>query len=190
MKITTTAFFTNSFVAQAAVAQGWVKIHALRSPTTKVPSTMEWFFPTVAETSPLPRDVPSAIYAEFREAEACASAGAWRAASAMIRSALEKLLKANGYKKGSLEEKIAAAAEDHVINHSRAQRAQADVRVLGNNVLHDEWREVDPEEYERAHHYAQRIAEDFYDDRATVEQMLKELKRLPVPDAKKEQPQS
>jgi hypothetical protein len=43
---------------------------------------------------------------------------------------------------------------------------------LGNDVLHDDWREVLPGEYEDAHKYTQRILEDFYDDRPTVEARL------------------
>jgi hypothetical protein len=43
---------------------------------------------------------------------------------------------------------------------------------LGNDVLHEDWREVTFDEYEEAHKYAQRILEDFYDDRATVEGRL------------------
>jgi hypothetical protein len=53
------------------------------------------------------------------------------------------------------------------------------VRVLGNDVLHDEWREVTPEDAEKAHHYVQRILEDFYDDRSTVESELRSKNRLP-----------
>jgi hypothetical protein len=52
------------------------------------------------------------------------------------------------------------------------------VRVLGNDVLHDEWREVKEGEFEEAHKYMQRILEDFYDLRPTVEARLKALKRI------------
>jgi hypothetical protein len=54
---------------------------------------------------PLPEDVPDGLIKEFREAELCASFGAWRAASAMLRSVLEKTLKVNGYSNGSLQQK-------------------------------------------------------------------------------------
>ena len=47
---------------------------------------------------------------EYREAELCTSVGAWRGASALLRSALEKTLKANGYTGGSLFDKINWAA--------------------------------------------------------------------------------
>jgi hypothetical protein len=105
------------------------------------------------------------VQAEFREAEACANAGAWRAATAMLRSTLEKLLNANGYTKGDLRSKIDAAAAENIITDARRQRAHQDIRVLGNDRLHDDWRKVTQEEYEVAHRYAQRIAEDLYDDR-------------------------
>ncbi len=55
----------------------------------------------------------------MREAERCAAVGAWRAASAMLRSALEKTLKANGYTNGNLAQKIDAAAVDGVIPAAR-----------------------------------------------------------------------
>jgi hypothetical protein len=139
---------------------------------------MEWFHPTIAPTYPLPAGLPAGVQAEFREAETCANAGAWRAATAMLRSTLEKLLKANGYTKGDLKSKIDEAAAEKIITEARKQRAHEDIRVLGNDILHDEWREVSQEEYELAHRYAQRIAEDLYDDRATVEKMLQSLKRL------------
>jgi hypothetical protein len=42
-----------------------------------------------------------------------------------------------------------------------------------SDILHDDWREVKQDEYEEAHHYAQRILEDLYDDRTTVETILK-----------------
>ena len=54
------------------------------------------FFPTSIETTALPPGTPEGIVAEFKEAERCANAGAWRGATAMLRSALEKTLKANG----------------------------------------------------------------------------------------------
>jgi hypothetical protein len=39
---------------------------------------------------------------------------------------------------------------------------------------------VTDDEVQRAHRYAQRILEDFYDDRPTVEAILTAKKRLPV----------
>jgi Domain of unknown function (DUF4145) len=144
------------------------------------------FFPLSIDAAPLPKSVPADIQNEFREAELCASFGANRAASALFRSALEKTLKANGYTKEQdstltdLKKRIDAAATDGVITAARQQKAHADIRTLGNDVLHDEWRHVTDDEVEDAHHYTQRILEDLYDDRPTVEGILKEKNRLPV----------
>ena len=120
----------------------------------------------------LPKGVPEGARKEYREAEMCASAGAMRAASALVRSTLEKTLKANGYTSGSLQAKIDAAAADGVITEARKTKAHSDIRVLGNEVVHDEWRAIDEEEVESALHYAQRVLEDLYDDRASVEAIL------------------
>lgn len=142
---------------------------------------MSDFYPHSRETAPLPPLVPAGIVAEYREAELCASVGAHRAASALLRSVLEKTLKANGYTKGDLKPKIDEAANDGVITAPRRQRAHEDIRVLGNDVLHDEWRKVTGDEYEAAHHYVQRILEDFYDHRGEVEAILVKAKRVPAP---------
>jgi len=115
---------------------------------------------------------------EFREAELCAAHEAWRASSAMLRSVLEKALKLNGYTTGSLKDKIDSAATDGILTEARRKRANQEIRVLGNDILHDAWREVTQDEYELAHHYAQGIIEDFYDNRADVEIILKDKKRL------------
>lgn len=151
------------------------------SSSSKMLPALEWFYPTVAEMLPLPKLVPAGVLAEFREAEKCAGAGAWRAASAMLRSGLEKMLIENGYTKGNLKNKIDEAAQDHVITRARMQRAHDEVRVLGNDIMHDEWRLVTQDEYELAHHYVQRIAEDFYDDRTSVEKLLQSVGKLPPP---------
>ena len=105
----------------------------------------------------------------------------------MLRSTLEKTLLANGYEKGNLYKKIETAAADGTITAARSKRAHENIRVLGNDVLHDEWREVTEEEFDEAHHYAQRILEDFYDDRPTVEALLKEKGRM---NGKKEESQT
>src|SRR5579864_5312232 len=133
-----------------------------------VNGTLESFFPISIENASIPPSVPAGIAGEFREAELCASFGAWRAASALLRSTLEKTLKANGFTKGGLESKIDEAAGDGVITEARRKRAHDDTRVLGNDVLHDEWREVKEEEVSAAHQYTQRILEDLYDDRTSV----------------------
>jgi hypothetical protein len=136
------------------------------------PAVLESFHPRALTRSPLPASVPEGVQKEFREAELCMSVEAWRAASALLRSTLEKALKINGYAKGSLQQKIDEAAADGVITAARKQKAHDDIRVLGNEVVHDEWRAVTEEEVESALHYAQRILEDLYDDRISVEQIL------------------
>jgi len=139
---------------------------------------LEDFYPISIDNAPLPGEVPEDIEKEFREAERCAAFGARRAASALFRSTLEKTLKDNGYTDGGLKQKVENAAEDGVITESRRKLADDNVRVLGNDVLHDEWREVIDDEIESTHRYTQRILEDFYDDRDSVEAILKDKGRL------------
>ena len=141
-------------------------------------SVLEAFSPRCVESAPLPSGAPEDIVAEVREAESCAAVGAWRAASAMLRSALEKTLKSNGYTKGDLKNKIDEAAADGVITASRQQRAHDEVRDLGNDVLHDKWRVVDEPEYDSSHLYTQRVIEDFYDSRPQVEEVLRKKGRI------------
>jgi hypothetical protein len=136
----------------------------------------ETFYPASLDRAPLPAGIPDGVVAEYREAELCASVGVWRAASALLRSALEKTLSANGYANGTLATRIDEAARDGVITAARRQRAHDDIRVLGNDVLHDAWRIVTEQEYSDAHHYAQRIMEDFYDQRAQVEKALRAVR--------------
>jgi Domain of unknown function (DUF4145) len=137
------------------------------------------FYPVASEQAALPDGVPAGVVAEFREAESCFAHGEHRAASAMVRSALEKALKANGYLKRSLAANIDDAGLDGVITAARRQKAQDDVRVLGNEVVHDEWRVVTSEEVMLALHFTQRILEDLYDDRPTVEGVLRAKGRTP-----------
>ena len=139
--------------------------------------TLGEFYPSSIEKLPVPADVPEGILKEFREAELCAAHGAYRAASAMLRSVLEKTLKANGYKERDLKQSIEKAAAEKMLSETRKNRAHEN-RELGNDVVHDDWREVVPDEYQSAHKYAQRILEDFYDDRVTVEAQLRALKRI------------
>jgi hypothetical protein len=138
-----------------------------------------WSFePSSIQTVILPRDAPFGIRREVEEAERCASASAFRAASAMLRSALEKTLSANGYDEPNLYKKIEAAASDGVITAARRQRAQDNVRALGNDVVHDEWRAVDEAEFETAYIYTQRVIEDFYENRDEVLKILADSGRL------------
>ena len=152
---------------------------------------MESFSPTAIEHLNLPSKVPGDVVGEFREAELVASHGAFRAASALLRSVLEKVLTKNGYvdveveengrkfKSKSLKHRIDAAANDGVITEARKRRAHENIRVLGNDILHDEWRKVESPEYEDAHTYSQRVLEDLYDDRDTVEKILRAKHRIP-----------
>jgi len=102
-------------------------------------------------------------------------------ASALLRSTLEKTLRANGYVKGNLASRIDEAANDGILTEARRKRAHDEVRVLGNDVLHDEWKEILSEDVDAAHHYVQRILEDFYDDRSSVEKILMDKKRITSP---------
>ena len=140
--------------------------------------TLEEFFPLSIDHAKIPAGAPPGIEAEFRDAGKCAAFSAWRAASALLRSALEKTLKANGYTSGTLAAKIDLAAADGVITESRRKRAHDEVRVLGDDVLHDDWKAISSDDVEAATHYAQRILEDFYDDRPSVEALLKAKGRL------------
>ena len=161
---------------------GVAKIHDKGSNQSAV---LESFLPTAVQKAPLPSKVPDDVLREFREAELDASCGARRSASALLRSVLEKTLSKNGYeevefvdgagnkrKTNKLIHRIEAAAEDGVITQARKQRAHENIRVLGNDILHEDWREVTQEEFDEAHKYSQRILEDLYDDRPTVENIL------------------
>ena len=150
-------------------------------------TTLRDFYPYCIDLLPLPGNVPEELVAEFREAEACAANSAYRGAIALLRSALEKTLKTNGYtdqtmdkenRRKNLFQRIDLACKDGVISEARADAAQSVVRALGNDILHDEWREVEQEEYEDSRKYVQRILEDFYDRRQPVEKLLKQKKRL------------
>jgi hypothetical protein len=143
--------------------------------------TLERFFPRTIDKLVLPSGTPEGIGREFAEAELCASVEAWRAASAILRSTLEKTLKANGYSKGNLATRIDEAAKDGVITAARSKRIHEDIRVLGNDILHEEWREVTEDEYDQAHRYTQRILEDLYDDRVSVVAILGDKGRLAPP---------
>lgn len=143
------------------------------------------FYPEVREQLPFPKPVPTGIAKEFREGEKCLDAGAFRAAAGMFRSVLDKTLRANGYKLKNgttLEQQIDMAADDGAITQARKRRAHDEVRVLGNDVLHDEWYEIPAEDVEAARHYAQRVLEDFYDDRDSVLKLLREAGRIPDED--------
>ena len=65
------------------------------------------------------------------------------------------------------------AVDDGVITKVRSLRAHEDVRTPGNDVLHEEWKEISEEDVLLVRHYAQRILEDLYDDRPAVITLLK-----------------
>jgi hypothetical protein len=136
-----------------------------------------WFYPSSASRLPLPALVPVEIETEFREAERCISAQCFRAASALARSTLEKTLKVNGYTKGDLKAKIDQAAADGIVTASRQQRMHDDIRVVGNDILHDDWSAVSEAEVMSTMHYTQRVLEDFYDDRTTVAAIITQKQR-------------
>ncbi len=140
------------------------------------------FYPEAKQRLPLPKDVPIGIQREFREAEICSEAGCYRAASAMLRSVLDKTLRANGYntrENRNLKQQIDAAAANGVITKSRQKRTHEEVRVFGNDVLHDDWHEVKEEDVNVSRQYLQRLLEDFYDDRPSVLALLKTAERIP-----------
>jgi hypothetical protein len=143
------------------------------------------FHPESKERLTLPRETPEGIVSEFREGERCLETGCLRASAGMFRSVLDKTLRLNGYKEKrgtTLEQQIDLAASDGIITASRQRRAHEEIRVLGNDVLHEDWRKIPEEDVEAARHYAQRILEDFYDDRPSVLDTLRAAKRVPVED--------
>ena len=103
----------------------------------------------------------------------------------MFRSALEKTLTAAGYKvsreRPSTPE-IEAAAADAAITDARKRRAHDEVRVLGNDVLHDKWKALTEEDVSASRDYTQRIIEDFYDHRPSVLKLLRDKGRVPSVD--------
>ncbi len=148
------------------------------------------FWPETKELLVLPSTVPIGIQAEFREAEKCMNYGCDRAAAGLFRSVLDKTMRASGYntkQEPNLYKQIEAAAEDGVITHARKRKAHDEIRVLGNDVLHDDWHEIPHEDVEAARHYCQRILEDVYDDRESILKQLREAGRTPEEDIKKDQ---
>jgi Domain of unknown function (DUF4145) len=158
---------------------GLAKILSNNSNSVADPSSrLAWFFPVSPGSTVLPQSTPDGIRLEFNEASTCLSFGAYRAASALYRSCIEKVLKDNGYTDGNMMKKIELAASEGAITESRKRRANDEIRSLGNDVLHDEWRKVEEAEAIMAQEYSQRIIEDFYDHRETVVNLLKEKGRF------------
>lgn len=108
----------------------------------------------------------------------------WVGAVSASSPSLEKTLIAAGYKvkRENLFEQIEAAATDGTITEARRRRAHDEIRVLGNDVLHDVWREISDEEVTLARDYTQRIIEDFYDHRSSTLAQLRAKGRIPTED--------
>lgn len=138
------------------------------------------FYPESIKSLELPTEVPEGIKNEFREAEKCLSQKCFRAAAGLFRSVLDKTMRDNGYKDAaySLEKQIDLASSDGVITEARKKKAHEDIRVLGNDVLHDEWQEIKETDVEASRHYCQRILEDLYADRETIMNILKSKNRI------------
>jgi hypothetical protein len=166
-------------------ALGMIQMYEARGDYPDRVQQLLLFLPEARERFQLPDSVPDGIQREFREAEICMEHGCTRAAAAMFRSVLDKTLRANGYrtKRERLETQIDEAAKDGVITQARKRRAHEDIRVLGNDVLHDEWHDISENDVEPAHRYTQRILEDLYDDRESVLNLLRQAGRVPIEDS-------
>lgn len=143
------------------------------------------FYRETKDSLELPPNIPKGITAEFREAEQCLDNNCFRAAAGLFRSVLDKTMRANGYKtkqENDLYKQIEAAAQEGVITQARKKRAHDEVRVLGNDVLHEDWHEIAEDDVQAARHYCQRILEDFYDDRKSVLALLRAAQRVPDED--------
>ena len=143
------------------------------------------FHPQSKESLPIPKNTPKGIQSEFRESEKYYANDCFRASAGLIRSVLDKTMKANGYatnKEKNLYIQIEVAAKDGIITQARKKKAHDEIRVIGNDVLHDEWHEIPSEDVVAAKYYCQRILEDFYDDRESVLSLLREKNRIPDED--------
>lgn len=143
------------------------------------------FLPEAKQRLNLPTSVPPGIKNDFEEAEKCLESNCLRAAAGLFRSVLDKAMRANGYntnQERNLYAQIEAAADDGVITQARKRKAHDEIRVLGNDVLHDDWHEIPEDDVEAARHYCQRILEDLYDDRASVLNLLRKANRVPEED--------
>lgn len=148
-------------------------------------SRLVTFYPESKDSLRLPKQTPLGIRAEFHEAEACLGNDCFRAAAGLFRSVLDKTMRDNGYKtkqENDLFKQIEAAAKEGVITQARKKKAHDEIRVLGNDVLHDDWHEISEEDVQAARHYCQRILEDFFDDRESVLTLLRTVGRVPVED--------
>jgi hypothetical protein len=141
--------------------------------------TLMAFHSEARERLHLPRDLPQYLVNEFREGEKCLDNGCLRASMGLFRSVLVKILRGNGYRVDrdvSLLAALEAAAEDGIITRARRKKAQ---RVLGHDVIDDEWHEPPRADLEALRRFTQRLLEDLYEDRASVVLMLADAGRLP-----------
>jgi len=67
-----------------------------------------------------------------------------------------------------------APCADGTITAGRKQKAHDDIRVLGNEVVHDAWKTIEDDAVDAALHYAQRILEDFYEGSTPLVRTLQE----------------
>lgn len=133
------------------------------------------------QSAQLDRALTAGVFRVVSEAEQCLATGCYRAAAALFRSVLDKTLVSNGYKtsrKVSLKRQFNEAADDGVITEARKKKTHQDIRVLGNDILHEQWRPITESDVEPAHRYIQRILEDLYDDRPSVLRQPKEKERV------------
>ena len=94
------------------------------------------------------------------------------------RPAIEKVLKTNGYN-ARLTPNIETAANDGILTRVLESKAKTDIRNLANDILHDPWFPVSPEEYTTSHGFVRKVIECFYDDRPTAEAELRKHGRIP-----------
>lgn len=143
--------------------------------------SLEAFFPPSITHRTLPPLTPPEIVAEYGEAERSVAFKCSRAGAALVRSALEKTLIANGYKSSDmgLKRRLTLAGNEGIVTKAHVELAEEHVRILGNDVLHGKWREVAAEEVEKALEYVMWILRDFYEARETIEGILRKKERLP-----------
>lgn len=98
----------------------------------------------------------------------------------MLRSTLEKTLRKHGYSEWQLSTNLKNLSEDNILPRWLVKQNSQIVKILGDEILHGDWREITPEEYQKAHHFVERLIESFYDDHDSVVEDLKEKGRLTV----------
>ena len=133
------------------------------------------FYPKVKKITKLPDDTPEDISSEFKSAENCANIEEYRPAATMLRSTIEKVLNNHGYNEWRLSDNLKNLQKDRLITAPLARKNKLVVKILGDQVLHQKWREVDEKEYLTAREYALDLIKAFYSD---VEGVALERERL------------